>query len=160
MHCLGRATSYYIMIFYEIAAFDPNDIVFNPMWRPGCFVLPFAIRLSVVNSWSGWSMLGSISDQGTGWSYEAVGTAHIILAGLCFAASAWPYWDLDVFRDRHLIHVSERCLNAAWLTRNVGRIPSSYASPEHASPANFGFSILGFSPTPRSRGTWSGHWYT
>jgi hypothetical protein len=24
------------MIFYEIAAFDPNDIVFNPMWHQGC----------------------------------------------------------------------------------------------------------------------------
>ena len=98
------------MIFYEIAAFDPNDIVFNPMWRQGCFVLPFATRLGVVDSWSGWSMLGSISDRGTGWSYEAVGTAHIILAGLCFAASAWhwTYWDLDVFRDRRS---NELCLD-------------------------------------------------
>ena len=60
------------MIFYEIAAFDPNDIVFNPMWRQGCFVLPFATRLGVVDSWSGWSMLGSLSDRGSGWSYEAV----------------------------------------------------------------------------------------
>ena len=98
------------MIFYEIAAFDPNDIVFNPMWRQGCFVLPFATRLGVVDSWSGWSMLGSISDRGTGWSYEAVGTSHIILAGLCFAASAWhwTYWDLDVFRDRRS---NELCLD-------------------------------------------------
>ena len=98
------------MIFYEIAAFDPNDIVFNPMWRQGCFVLPFATRLGVVDSWSGWSMLGSISDRGLGWSYEAVGTSHIILAGLCFAASAWhwTYWDLDVFRDRRS---NELCLD-------------------------------------------------
>jgi photosystem II CP47 chlorophyll apoprotein len=98
------------MIFYEIAAFDPNDIVFNPMWRQGCFVLPFATRLGVVDSWSGWSMLGSLSDRGSGWSYEAVGTSHIILAGLCFAASAWhwTYWDLDVFRDRRS---NELCLD-------------------------------------------------
>jgi photosystem II CP47 chlorophyll apoprotein len=98
------------MIFYEIAAFDPNDIVFNPMWRQGCFVLPFATRLGVVDSWSGWSMLGSLSDRGSGWSYEAVGTSHIILASLCFAASAWhwTYWDLDVFRDRRS---NELCLD-------------------------------------------------
>jgi hypothetical protein len=37
------------MIFYEIAAFDPNDIVFNPMWRQGCFVLPFATSGAVAN---------------------------------------------------------------------------------------------------------------
>jgi photosystem II CP47 chlorophyll apoprotein len=72
------------MIFYEIAAFDPNDIVFNPMWRQGCFVLPFATRLGIVDSWSGWSMLGSLSDRESAWSYEAVGTSHIILAGVCF----------------------------------------------------------------------------
>ena len=35
------------------------------------------------------------------WSYEGIGVAHIVLAGLLFAASAWhwTYWDLDVFRD-------------------------------------------------------------
>ena len=51
------------LLSVHIAAFDPNDIVFNPMWRQGCLVLPFATRLGVVDSWSGWSMLGSISDR-------------------------------------------------------------------------------------------------
>ena len=31
------------MIFYEIAAFDPNDIAFNPTWYQGCSALPSLI---------------------------------------------------------------------------------------------------------------------
>ena len=64
-------------------------------------------RTTFVNTWHAQLALNlgflgtvSISDRGRSWSYEAVGTAHIVLAGLCFAASAWhwTYWDLDVFR--------------------------------------------------------------
>jgi photosystem II CP47 chlorophyll apoprotein len=45
-----------------------------------------------------------------GWSYEGVGVAHIVLAGLLFAASSWhwTYWDLDVFRDSR---TGELCLD-------------------------------------------------
>ena len=81
----------------------PTDIAFNPMWRQGMYVLPFMTRLGVVDSWSLWSMSSNPSARGTGiWTYEGVGTTHIILAGLLFAASLWHwvYWDLDLFRDR------------------------------------------------------------
>jgi hypothetical protein len=27
------------MTFYEVSAFDPTDLIFNPMWRQGCFML-------------------------------------------------------------------------------------------------------------------------
>ncbi len=92
------------MTFFEVGAFDPSDITFNPMWRQGMYVIPFMTRLGVVDSWSGWSMLGESASGSSAvlWSYEAVGTSHIILAGLLFAASIWhwTYWDLDLFRNR------------------------------------------------------------
>ena len=81
----------------------PGGVGLEEWWgylRDGVLVIVSATML----------VLGSLSDRGTGWSYEAVGTSHIILAGLCFAASAWhwTYWDLDVFRDRRS---NELCLD-------------------------------------------------
>ena len=29
------------MTFFEVGAFDPSDITFNPMWRQGMYVIPF-----------------------------------------------------------------------------------------------------------------------
>lgn len=91
-----------VMAFYEVSAFDPTDLTFNPMWRQGMYVLPFITRLGVVDSWAGWSMIGTNTTQQTIWSYEGVALTHIILAGLLFLASIWhwTYWDLDVFRER------------------------------------------------------------
>ena len=40
------------MALYEVSAFDPSDFTFNPMWRQGMYVLPFMLRLGVVDSWS------------------------------------------------------------------------------------------------------------
>ena len=37
------------MTFYEVGAFDPTDIAFNPMWRQGMYVLPFMTRLGMVD---------------------------------------------------------------------------------------------------------------
>ncbi len=90
------------MLLYELSAFDPSDLVFNPMWRQGLYVLPFATRLGCTSSWSGWSVVSNQSSTLAAWSYETVGLAHIVLAGLLFAASAWhwTFWDLDVFRDQ------------------------------------------------------------
>ena len=81
------------MTFFEVGAFDPYDITFNPMWRQGIYVIPSMKRLGVVDSWSGWSMLGESASGSSAvlWSYEAVGASHIILAGLLFAASIW-HW--------------------------------------------------------------------
>lgn len=53
-------------------------------------------------------MLGTQNETAAVWSYEGVAVSHIVLAGLCFAASAWhwTYWDLDVFRDRRTNELS------------------------------------------------------
>ena len=88
------------MAFFELSSFDPTDLTFNSMWRQGLYVIPMASRLGVVASWSGWSMTPPQAISPTVWSYEGTAIAHIVLAGLLFAASAWhrTYWDLDVFR--------------------------------------------------------------
>ena len=78
------------MALYEVGAFDPTDIAFNPMWRQGMYVLPFMTRLGVVDSWSLWSMSSNPSARGTGiWTYEGVGTTHIILAGVHLRSSLY-----------------------------------------------------------------------
>jgi photosystem II CP47 chlorophyll apoprotein len=98
------------MMFYELSAFDPTDLTFNPMWRQGLYVLPFATRLGCISSWAGWSILEADITRFSLWSYEGVASSHIVLAGLLFAASSWhwTYWDLDVFRDRR---TGELCLD-------------------------------------------------
>jgi photosystem II CP47 chlorophyll apoprotein len=91
------------MAFYELAVFDPSDPVLNPMWRQGCFVLPFMTRLGITESWSAWSILGEgTSNVNPGvWSYEGVALSHIVLSGLLFLAAIWhwQFWDLELFRD-------------------------------------------------------------
>ncbi len=102
------------MTLYELATFNPNDPVLNPMWRQGMFVLPFMTRLGVINSWTGWSVFGPYQADGYGnpatdtnfwttaiWSYEGVAATHIVLSGLLFLAACWHWvnWDLDLFRD-------------------------------------------------------------
>lgn len=89
------------MALYELAVFDPSDLVLNPMWRQGMFVLPFMTRLGVTNSWGAWSITGEASTNPGVWSYEGVATAHIILSGLLFLAAIWHwvYWDLELFCD-------------------------------------------------------------
>ncbi|MFS8803690.1 photosystem II chlorophyll-binding protein CP47 [Synechococcus sp. R55.6] len=89
------------MALYETAIFDPSDPVLNPMWRQGMFVMPFMVRLGVVNSWGGWNIYGeSVANAGF-WTFEGVATAHIVLSGLLFLAACWHwvYWDLELFRD-------------------------------------------------------------
>lgn len=89
------------MALYELVVFDPSDLVLNPMWRQGMFVLPFMTRLGVTNSWGAWSITGETSTSPGVWSYEGVATAHIILSGLLFLAAIWHwvYWDLELFLD-------------------------------------------------------------
>lgn len=89
------------MALYEAAIFDPSDPVLNPMWRQGMFVMPFMVRLGVVNSWGGWNIYGeSVANPGF-WTFEGVAAAHIVLSGLLFLAACWHwvYWDLELFRD-------------------------------------------------------------
>jgi photosystem II CP47 chlorophyll apoprotein len=87
-----------VMLLYELIIFDSGDPVYNPMWRQGCYVIPFATRLGVVSSILGWST-GIIQDVNTYWTYESVIGAHIILSGACILASFWhwAFWDLALF---------------------------------------------------------------
>jgi photosystem II CP47 chlorophyll apoprotein len=89
------------MALYELAIFDPSDVVLNPMWRQGMFVLPFMARLGVVGSWGGWNVMGDPSYTPGFWSFEGVAAAQIILSGLLFLAAVWHwvYWDLELFQD-------------------------------------------------------------
>ncbi len=90
------------MALYEIAIFDPSNMILNPIWRQGMFVMPFMARLGVTQSWGGWGITSSELQVSPGfWSFEGVAIAHIILSGLLFLASIWhwSYWDLEVFQD-------------------------------------------------------------
>jgi photosystem II CP47 chlorophyll apoprotein len=103
------------MALYELAVYDPSDLVLNPMWRQGMFVMPFMARLGVVTSGSGWGLLtgwtgdnvpgvpvyGLSPDPSCFWTLEWVSWAHIVLSGLCLLAAVWhwKFWDLELFRD-------------------------------------------------------------
>ena len=85
-----------LMLLYELCVLDVSDFVLNPLWRQGCYVVPFCARLGVGSSIYNWSLgllLLSI------WSFEGVLLSYILLSGL-FIISAfwhWLYWDLDVY---------------------------------------------------------------
>nr|AVY51807.1 CP47 apoprotein of photosystem II [Pyrocystis lunula] len=86
------------MLLYELVLLDPTDPVYNPIWRQGCFVLPWSSRLGVVKSWFSWS-LGIDFSSTTYWSLEVVLAAHILLSGLLVLSAYWhwSYWDLELF---------------------------------------------------------------
>ncbi len=88
------------MALYELAIFDPSDMVLNPMWRQGMYVLPFMARIGVTGSWRGWDVTGVEADPGF-WSFEGVAAAHIVLSGMLFLAAIWHwvFWDLELFVD-------------------------------------------------------------
>jgi photosystem II CP47 chlorophyll apoprotein len=91
------------MLLYELIILDPTDPVYNPIWRQGCYVIPFTSRLAVVRSIYDWSLGIELSSGATlnpYWTYETVSVAHILLSGLTILASFWhwAYWDLDTFQ--------------------------------------------------------------
>lgn len=97
--CAGFAGS---MLLYELALYDPSDPVLNPMWRQGCFLMPFVARLGVTTSWGGWSITGeTVTDPGF-WTFETVAIAHILFSGLQFLSACWHwvYWDIATFFDK------------------------------------------------------------
>jgi len=87
-----------VMTLYEQIIVDPTDPVYNPIWRQGCYVMPFISRLGVVRSLYDWS-LGIELSTNPYWTYETVSVAHILLSGFSILAAFWhwAYWDLDVF---------------------------------------------------------------
>ena len=82
------------MTFFEVGAFDPSDITFNPMWRQGMYVIPFMTRLGVVESWSGWSMLGESASGSSAvlWS--------VLLKFEDIERKPMKNWDLIFFQDQ------------------------------------------------------------
>jgi photosystem II CP47 chlorophyll apoprotein len=87
-----------VMALYELIILDPRDPVSNPIWRQGCYVMPFLSRLGVVRSLYNWS-LGIELSINPYWTYETVSIAHILLSGFSILAAFWhwAYWDLDLF---------------------------------------------------------------
>merc|ERR1711933_383341 len=53
------------MAAYELYIFDHGDLVLNPVWRQGCLVMPFMLRLGVTGSAFGWSFLDSFDSSST-----------------------------------------------------------------------------------------------
>ena len=88
-----------VMLLYELITVDPTDPVYNPIWRQGCYLIPFISRISVIRSLYSWSLgiklLGNLY-----WTYETINMAHISLSGSSILAAFWHwgYWDLNVFQ--------------------------------------------------------------
>ena len=53
------------MATYELYIFDHNDLVLNPVWRQGCLVIPFMLRLGITSSTFKWSFLDSFDNPST-----------------------------------------------------------------------------------------------
>jgi photosystem II CP47 chlorophyll apoprotein len=87
-----------VMLLYELITVDPTDPVYNPIWRQGCYVIPFISRIGVIRSLYSWS-LGIKLSINLYWAYETVNIAHILLSGSSILAAFWhwAYWDLNVF---------------------------------------------------------------
>jgi photosystem II CP47 chlorophyll apoprotein len=87
-----------VMLCYELITVDATDPVYNPIWRQGCYGMPFISRIGVIGSLYSWS-LGIKQSHSLYWTYETINTAHILLSGSCILAAFWhwAYWDLNVF---------------------------------------------------------------
>ena len=87
-----------VMLGYELITVDATDPVLNPIWRQGCYVIPFTSRIGVIRSLYSWS-LGIKQRINLYWTYETIAVAHILLSGSCILAACWhwAYSDLNVF---------------------------------------------------------------
>ena len=90
-----------VMVLYELITVDPTDPVYNPIWRQGCYVIPFISRIGVIRSLYSWSLgiKQRINRINLYWTYETINMAHISLSGSSILAAFWhwAYWDLNVF---------------------------------------------------------------
>ena len=85
-------------MLYELITVDPTDPVYNPIWRQGCYVIPFISRIGVIRSLYSWS-LGIKLSINLYWTYETINMTHISFSGPSILAAFWhwAYWDLNVF---------------------------------------------------------------
>ena len=88
------------MMLYEILIVDRMDIVFNPIWRQGCYVMPIVARLGVV-SFNFRQALG-INQVDSTWTYEAIVRSHISLSGLLLFSSQWHRTLIRNIRTRYI----------------------------------------------------------
>ena len=88
-----------VMLLYELITVDPTDPVYNPIWRQGCYLIPFTSRISVIRSLYSWSLGIKLLGHNLYWTYETINIAHISLSGSSILAAFWhwAYWDLNVF---------------------------------------------------------------
>jgi photosystem II CP47 chlorophyll apoprotein len=84
-----------VLTLYELILVDPTDPVYNPIWRQGCYSIPFVSRLGVSRSLYDWSLGIELSSKPS-WTYETVLLAHLLLSGLLIISSLWlwAYWDI------------------------------------------------------------------
>jgi photosystem II CP47 chlorophyll apoprotein len=53
------------MAYYELSIFDHKDLILNPVWRQGCLVVPFMIRLGITESSFGWDFIRAFAGEST-----------------------------------------------------------------------------------------------
>ena len=64
-----------VMVLYELISVDRTDPVLNPIWRQGCYLIPFISRIGVSASVFSWS-LGINLDPRLDWTYETINIFH------------------------------------------------------------------------------------
>jgi photosystem II CP47 chlorophyll apoprotein len=79
-----------VMVLYELITVDATDPVYNPIWRQGCYVIPFISRIGVIRSLYSWS-LGIKLTMNLYWTYETILMGHISLCGSSILAAFW-HW--------------------------------------------------------------------
>ena len=80
-----------VMVLYELITVDPTDPVYNPIWRQGCYVIPFISRIGVIRSLYSWSLgiKQRINRINLYWTYETINMAHISLSGSSIYRICW-----------------------------------------------------------------------
>ena len=48
------------MALYELVILDSSDPIYNPIWRQGCYLVPFITRIGVMISIFGWNLGGGM----------------------------------------------------------------------------------------------------
>ena len=59
------AWSSVMLLYQQLITVDPTDPVYNPIWRQGCYVIPFISRISGMRSLYSWSLGIKLSSDGS-----------------------------------------------------------------------------------------------